>query len=206
MGRSKQPNEKKAILGVPSMGPLAEAIWQTVASMESAPLIRQSLAIAYWPQVVGELGAKASRAEMVRNGILFVRTRSATWSQELALHKHTLINKLAKLLGPNVITDIVFRAHGIDEDPKSIFEEEPSVEELEKVALTREEQELLWARQAELQRIPNPRVREAIARRLDLDARLYHWRLERGWEACTRCGSLHKTAYSICPLCRLERS
>ncbi|WP_082629430.1 DciA family protein [Chthonomonas calidirosea] len=188
-------------------GPLAEALMQAIAPLESAPLIRQSLALVCWPRVAGEQAAKASRAEMIRNGVLFVRTRSSTWSQELALHKHKLLQKLARLLGPGVVTDIVFRAQGVDgEDPSFPEEEEPTAEELHKVVLTDEEQELLKARLASLASISNARVRQAIAHRLEMEARLYHWRLERGWKACKKCQVLHKTPYALCPLCRLEES
>lgn len=185
---------------------MAEALMQAIAPLESAPLIRQSLALVCWPRVVGEQAAKASRAEMIRNGVLFVRTRSSTWSQELVLHKHKLLQKLARLLGPGVVTDIVFRAQGVDGEDPSFPEEEPTAEELRQVVLTAEEQELLRARQAALESIPNLRVRQAISHRLEMEARLYHWRLERGWKACKQCQVLHKTPYALCPLCRLEES
>src|SRR5579883_245369 len=66
--------------------PLVTALFNTINHFDSATQIRQSLALAYWPSVVGEQMAAASRPESVRDGILFVRTKSSVWSHEFTFH------------------------------------------------------------------------------------------------------------------------
>ena len=56
-----------------------------------------------------------------------------------------------------------------------------------------------------LSEIRSERIREVMESRMTRDVKLRHWRIERGWKLCTRCAGLHKTDFSLCPLCRLCR-
>src|SRR5579883_652280 len=62
--------------------PLAGVLQSAITPMESAGKIRESLALAYWPRVAGAQASAATEAESVRDGILFVRTKSSVWSHE----------------------------------------------------------------------------------------------------------------------------
>ncbi len=174
-----------------------------IGGMESGTKIRESLALAYWSRVVGAQAAAATEPETVRDGVLFVRTKSSVWSHELTLHKPRLLLGLNRMLGGKLITDIVFRAQGVK---KAVIEEEPetpSQEELDAVVLEPPEKAELRARLRDLYTLEDDRIRNTIAVRLVREAKLRHWRLERGWRVCPRCSALHRTDYSICPICRL---
>src|SRR5689334_95027 len=68
---------------VPGGSPVAQVLASAIGRMESAPKIRESLALAWWPRVVGAQAAAATEVECTRDGILFVRTKSSVWSHEL---------------------------------------------------------------------------------------------------------------------------
>jgi predicted nucleic acid-binding Zn ribbon protein len=171
--------------------------------MDSGPKIRESLALAYWPRVVGAQAAAATEPENVRDGVLFVRTKSSVWSHELTLHKARLLLGLNRMLGGKLITDIVFRAQGVQKATPEEEPDAPSPEELAAVVLEPPEKAELRARLQDLHTLEDDRIRNTIATRLVQEAKLRHWRLERGWRVCTRCSAVHKTDFPICPICRL---
>jgi predicted nucleic acid-binding Zn ribbon protein len=173
--------------------------------MDSAAQIQQSLALAYWPRVVGAQAAAASEADSVRDGVLFVRTKSSVWSHELNLHKARLLLNLNRLLGGKILQDIIFRAQGVTRTEEEPEPDTPSPEELAAVILEPDEKAVLRARLQDLYTLENDRIRTTIATRLTLEAKLRHWRLERGWRVCARCTAVHKTDFPLCPICRLCR-
>jgi predicted nucleic acid-binding Zn ribbon protein len=165
--------------------------------------VRESQAIAYWPAVVGPQAAEASEAENVRDGTLFVRTRSSVWSQELTFLKSTIVAELNRRIGKPVIREIVFRAQGVrkkarEEEPKG-----PSDDDLEAVILSAADREALESDTLRLTGITDPRLRISLARRMLRDRKLRRWRLDHGWHACTRCAALHSEAAELCPICRV---
>lgn len=183
---------------------MARALINAISGMESAAKIRESLALAYWPRVVGAQAAAATEAESVKDGILIVRTRSSTWSHELMLHKARILLGLNRLLGGKVLADIFFRAQGVREPEPPPEPDTPTAEELAAVILEPAEKEELRARLCDLfHSVEDDHARRAIAARLTQEVRLRHWRLEHGWRVCPRCSALHKTDYPVCPICRL---
>jgi len=186
-------------------GALVGILQNVINGMESGPKIRESLALAYWPRIVGPQAAAATEPETVRDGVLFVRTKSSVWSHELTLHKARILQNLNRLLGGKVIAEILFRAQGVT--PKSVEEEPdvPSPEELAAVVLEPPEKAELRARLQDLYTLEDDRIRKAIALRLTQEAKLRHWRLEHGWRLCPRCSTVHKTDFPLCPICRLCR-
>ncbi len=176
-----------------------------ISRMESAAQIRESLALAYWPRVVGAQAAAATEVETVRDGILFVRTKSSVWSHELTLHKARLLLGLNRLLGGKVIIDIIFRAQGVRKTEETVAPDMPSAEELAAVVLEPDERAELRARLQELIAIEDDRARRSIAARVTQELKLRHWRLEHGWHVCPRCSAVHKTDFRLCPICRLCR-
>jgi predicted nucleic acid-binding Zn ribbon protein len=175
---------------------------QVIDSLESRKRVRESLALAHWPRVVGAHAAAATEAETVRDGILFVRTRSSSWSHELTLHKERILHLLNEALGEPLIREIVFRARGLA--PKSAPPAtDPTPEELQAVVLEPPEEEELEARLRALGLLEDERVRDLLTNRLVRQARLRHWKLEHGWRLCRRCSALYNDPDDICPLCRL---
>lgn len=207
-GGRTAPNKADAKFRIGAVGrgnPLVEALTNAVGGMESAPQILQSLALAYWPRAVGVQAAAATEPETVRDGILFVRTRSSVWSHELSFHKARILLTLNRMLGANVIEDIIFRAQGVQPAAKEADPEIPPLDELNAVVLDPAERAELRARLQSLITIEDDNIRMKLASRITQDAKLRHWRLERGWRVCPRCNSLHNTKYAICPMCRLRR-
>ena len=184
--------------------PIGEALIATIGNMDSVRRVRESLALAYWQQAVGEQGAAATQTEKVTDGILFVFTKSSVWSHELTLHKDQIIRNLNRMLGGHIVKDIVFKPKAFKKKIlKPVELETPPFEELNLVVLEQPEQEELRLQLENLFSLPDEKMRKSLARRITLDAKLRHWRLERGWRICRKCQSLHKTEDAICPLCRL---
>jgi hypothetical protein len=185
---------------------IAELLISTVNGMDSAARVRESLAFAYWARVVGAQAAAATEVESVRDGILFVRTKSSVWSHELTLHKAKIVDGLNRMLGGRVITEIVYRARGVKKPVKAEAQPDtPEVAELDAVVLDPAEQAELQAHLRRLPRIRSERIRAVMELRMVRDAKLRHWRIERGWSLCSNCAGIHKTEYELCPLCRLTR-
>ncbi len=185
---------------------ITDILISAIGNMDSCKRVRESLALAYWPLAVGEMGAAASETERVSEGILFVRTKSSVWSHELTLHKDQILKNLNRMLGGQIIRDVVYKATRGISKRKRVVEEVPDIPpiaELNAVALEEAEREELRRELSALFSIQDERARNSIARRISLDAKLRHWRLQRGWRICLRCRSLHKTEEEICPLCRL---
>ena len=181
-----------------------ELLLSTVNSMESAAKVRESLAFAYWATVAGPQAAEATEVEAVRDGILFVRTKSSVWSHELTLHKEQLISGLNKLLGGRIIKEIVYKARGVKTKPPPTPEvDAPPTAELDAVLLEPAELAELQQNLVNLKSIASGRIRDVMAARMTRDLKLRHWRIERGWKICGRCVALHKTRYRLCPICRL---
>ncbi|HZT41676.1 MAG TPA: DUF721 domain-containing protein [Chthonomonadaceae bacterium] len=182
---------------------VANALKSAIDGLESASRIRESMAIGLWPRAVGPQAAAATEPEAVRDGVLFVRTKSSVWSQELVFLKADILTKLNRLLGGNIITDLRFRARGVSKAEAEMEPDTPAPEELAAVVLEPAEEAELQARLETLEAMPGERARRTIAARLTTEARLRHWRLERGWRVCPRCATLHKTEFPLCPICRL---
>ena len=175
-----------------------------IGGMDASGQIHESLALAYWAKAVGVQAAAATEAASVRDGVLFVRTKSSVWSHELTLHKARLLQNLNRMLGGKVITEIVFKAQGLTRQEPIEEPQPPSGDELANIALEPDERAELRSRLEKLYTIEDDRIREAIANRLVAEAKLRHWRLENGWHLCPNCSSAHKTDYDICPHCRLN--
>lgn len=170
---------------------------------ESAEQLRENLAVLYWERVVGPQAGGSTEAESVNGGVLFVNTKSSVWSHELTLYKPRILAELNRLLGKQRITDIRFRVRKLKKESAPVEPETPPLEELKTVVLEPAERGQLRAQLEELIYIKDDIIREKIAHRLMLDAKLRHWRIERGWKVCRRCQAAQNTEYSLCPVCRL---
>jgi predicted nucleic acid-binding Zn ribbon protein len=161
--------------------------------------------VVYWSQAVGSQAAAATEAESVRDGILFVNTKSSVWSHELTLYKARILAELNRLLDGQNVRDIVFRVKRFKPEAPSETRDTPTLEELKAVQLEAAERAVLRGRLEDLIEIQDDNIRTKIATRLTLDAKLRHWRIVNGWKVCHACGTVHKTEYELCPICRLCR-
>ena len=190
-------------------GMVAEALTGLYGTLESGTQLRESLALAYWAEVVGPQAAAASDADSIRDSILIVRTKSSVWSHELTLHKSHLLAELNRKLGRPVIKDIIFRAQGVkkkETPPES--NDELTEENLKLVVLPPADQLALNQELDELVSIRDEKMRQSVAGRITRDKKLRRWRLDHGWKQCKRagCTALHDTEEEYCPICRVCRS
>ncbi|MCL5284080.1 MAG: DUF721 domain-containing protein [Armatimonadetes bacterium] len=163
--------------------------------------IRALTAVYYWSQVVGPAAAAATEAENVKNGILFVRTKSSVWSHELNLHKSHLLNELNNRLGGHFIQEIVFRAKGIKSEQSENVETEPTEEELANLYLTPEERNQLDREMVKLNLPAESELVEKMRNGIERQIKLKAWRLANGWRICPECGVLFRLG-DRCEFCR----
>ncbi len=187
-------------------GAVTEALEGLFGSMESGAKVRESLALAYWAGAVGPQAAAATEAETVRDGILFVRTKSSVWSHELTFLKPHILAELNRRIGRPIIKEIIYRAQGVKKS--AVVDERienPSEEDLTLVALSTDEKVALLKELDSLVSIPDEKMRQSITVRVTRDHNLRRWRLDRGWKQCAGCTALHDTDGNLCPICRLCR-
>jgi predicted nucleic acid-binding Zn ribbon protein len=178
-----------------------------IKNLPSKQRIMESLALAWWERVVGEQAAEASEAESVHDGVLYVRTKSSVWSNELHLLKEYILKELNRRIGGNLIHDIVFRSRGMRKKVVSEDEKEyPSENELETIALTTEDIRELKLELLELKKISDEDLQKHLEVRITRNRKLRRWRLNHGWKICSRCTAVYKEKEDICPICRLCRN
>ena len=73
----------------------------------NAGLVQQK-AIDVWEEAVGRAISQNTETVSVEKGVLTIKTRNATWRQELQLQKTNIIRKINKELDKNIIKDIRF--------------------------------------------------------------------------------------------------
>jgi len=62
----------------------------------------------YWGEVVGEAVQKNACPQRVVNGILFVKTKSPSWAQELKVLDNKIKSKINEMVGAAVVKEIRF--------------------------------------------------------------------------------------------------
>lgn len=183
-----------------------DLVRNTITGLPGAVHILQSLAFVHWQEVVGEKAAAASEPEEVRDGVLIVRTKSSVWSNELSLLKTHIIEELNRKIGAKVIKNIAFKAKGLSKkNVESDVSDDPTEEELKLILLQEDEKMDLEKDLESLASIPNEDLRNALQEKMIHDRKLRRWRLNHGWKKCARCTAVHKTAHSLCPICRLNQ-
>lgn len=183
---------------------MQELLGRSIASLPAGGQILQSLALSYWASVVGAPAAAATEPERVIDGVLTVRTRSSTWSNELSLLSHHIIAELNKKIGKPVIRDIRFRATGIHRKPADAGLPDPTPEDLQKVVLTGDEADALERDLADARSITNEHIREVVIDRVTRMHRVRRWRLDHGGTRCQTCETVFYGDGPLCPICRLE--
>ncbi len=62
-----------------------------------------------WPEVVGTAIAAYSKAQFIKNQVLYVEVTSPPLRQQLMMGRKQLVNKLNQHVGAQIITNIIFR-------------------------------------------------------------------------------------------------
>jgi len=162
--------------------------------------VREHTCVLLWDEVVGEKVAAAAQPEFIRDGRMFVVTKSSVWAGELSMYKHDIIARLNRRAGGTALKEIIFKAGRMP--AKSGGRATPSVEapDLEGFELT--EEELQRVRGVALS--AGEEASGAIQGLLETALRLEKWKESRGWTPCRRCGALQNTTTGICPVCEIE--
>ncbi len=175
--------------------------------------MREHMAPLVWAEMVGPQVASATEVDKVKDGTLYVSTRSAVWSHELTFHKADILQRLNRRIGAHpeqpLIREIRFHNRSVFKrdapQPEGPMPLSPSRLELEDVALSSEE---LAAIEADISAITDQGLRERFRRVRIADARLRIWRMDNGWAPCPRCDNLAPPSYPYngtvsCPRCRV---
>ncbi|MEP6755611.1 MAG: DUF721 domain-containing protein [Chthonomonadales bacterium] len=192
--------------GIFGLSEIDATIKNTLGQLPSA---RESMALVYWPEVVGIPGADSTQPVRVRNGTLTIRTKSSVWSQELTGLKPILIERLNERLGEKLIINIVFKATGLSKKPKEQEEEIgvlafPDEDEMARIELSEDEVMLMQMSLDKLESVEDEKMRESLRNRVIRDRKIRHWRLEHGWKHCKTCTAIHHDEGAICPVCQLR--
>jgi predicted nucleic acid-binding Zn ribbon protein len=166
------------------------------AELESK--IQQHTCLLVWDEVVGEKMASAAQPEFVRDGVLFVATKSAVWSNELTFYKREMISKLNSRVGKTVIKDIVFKVGRISRKRPAVpvAEDKP---DLEGIKLSDEELKGIESAASSA----GEESSEFLRRLMVTAMKLEKWKKAHGWMPCKKCGVLQRTASGVCPVCEL---
>lgn len=70
-----------------------------------------------WAQVVGARTAALTRAETLREGTLTVRVDSSALAHELTLLRRKILEKIADVIGPDVVKDLRTRVGPVRSGP-----------------------------------------------------------------------------------------
>jgi hypothetical protein len=197
--------------------PLSRALKGALAGLDLEQRLKESQAMALWPDVVGEVTANKTRPLYVNRGTLVVLVTSSAWANQLNLLKPRLLLLLEKRVGAGVIRDLRWKTGALD-DPIVLESETGSVflpprrkKLVEEPPLPPREQEAI----ARLARgVEDPRLSARFSGLLQAHARRRHRLAALGWIACNRCSCLHDPAAErapgpleaarLCPVCRLE--
>ncbi|MDC0881681.1 DUF721 domain-containing protein [Candidatus Marinimicrobia bacterium] len=90
------------------MEQLKKAIKKAISESGFEKEIQQENAVSVWGDVVGDVVSKVTDAISVEKGVLVVKTKSATWRQELYMQKKDIIDKINKKIGSTAIKEIRF--------------------------------------------------------------------------------------------------
>ena len=86
---------------------LGDVLNKLVENLGIENQLLENKAIVEWPNIVGPKISKNSKAERIKDGILFVKTSNNVWKNELTFYKMDLIKKINSELGKRVVFDII---------------------------------------------------------------------------------------------------
>lgn len=89
--------------------PFAVALDKFVHQIGITKKMKQFSVVTSWPEIVGERIAKVTEAERIENGILFVKTATAPWRNELTMRRLEIMEKVNTAAGSRIVKEIRFR-------------------------------------------------------------------------------------------------
>lgn len=158
------------------------------------------LALQVWPEVVGPRIASVTRAERLSEGILFVKTASSVWANELTFQKPLLVEQLNGKLGRPMVSDIRFRAGRLHPAPSSTLKEHSKA--LEEVRLSPSDLEQI---ERTVVNLKDKALREALRSLLTKERKRIRREEQKGSRSCQVCGCLGE-AGGLCSFCERKKA
>jgi hypothetical protein len=102
------------------MEPIGTSVRRLVSSTSLEEGLAARRAITLWPEIAGENLAKVCEAQSLFEGVLFVRAKSSSWTNELTFIKPELLRKISNRIGAGLIRDIRFTTGSRDKKSESV--------------------------------------------------------------------------------------
>jgi predicted nucleic acid-binding Zn ribbon protein len=93
--------------------PLGEVLEGLLSTKGLGAKLRQGMAVAVWPEVVGDKLARVTTATTCKGGRLYVDVKSSVWMQELAFLQSELVDKVNRRIGRQTVRRLVLRLKGV---------------------------------------------------------------------------------------------
>ena len=185
--------------GKPPFG-LGSLISDSLKSLNLERQVKEHSCLLIWDEVVGEKVSGAAQPEFVKDGQLFVITKSPVWANELMFYKSDIISRLNKRIGGQVIKDIIFKAGRFASKSRKAAASQADIADPEAIKLTAEE----LAEVESTAQSAGEEASEGVKNLLSAAMQLEKWKKANGWKPCKKCGSLQNSAPGICPPCQIE--
>jgi predicted nucleic acid-binding Zn ribbon protein len=140
-------------------------------------------ALEAWEEVITDDISKNTSPKHIRNGILYVKTKSPTWAQELSGFSPRLREMLNEFLGAAIVREIKFSCEVF----RAVSGEEESTAKPELGGISIDEHELKAAVEATAP-IHDIELRERLSSLIIQSKKLNRWRDTEGWTVCAACG------------------
>lgn len=89
--------------------PVADAITGLFGNLGLGKRLKEFSVITSWPEIVGEQIARVTEAERLEAGVLFVKTATAPWRNELSMRRLEIADKVNRAAGERIVKEIRFR-------------------------------------------------------------------------------------------------
>lgn len=155
---------------------------------------RERIALVLWPEIVGPYVAPNTAAVGIKRGVLFVRTASAAWMNELNVgYRLAYIEKLNGRLGDDLVKDIRFLPPPL---PAPEPQGTPQEDALALQPLMAEDEALI---EEVVATVEAPEMRHRLRRVMRRDFALRRARQQAGWRPCPQCRVLTRDGGACTP-------
>lgn len=89
--------------------PISKVFLEFVESRNLTERLAESSIPLHWKEVVGDVISSKARVKKFEEGKLYITTKSSTWKAEILLRKETIIFNLNKILGKQIIKELVIK-------------------------------------------------------------------------------------------------
>lgn len=186
---------------------VSEIVDKTIRKLPVSKKIREQMIIDAWPVIVGEKIADKTRALTCENGTLLVWVRDSVWAQHISLQQRRIINALNRHARTRSLTEIRFRAGGIDPGPADPIQNNRPVEKghCNDVLLAGKDLEKV---EEALQVAGLDRDLEELLRKILISQKKkIVWLFAQGCLPCEVCGMpVEDAEWALCLCCRIEKN